>query len=90
MRKQIKAEPILEHCRALIDQIIDGLSVEKPVVNISSAAGLLFYLEFAASTLKKSPARARKRRETKIVTRNYQRHGRPTRAANPLTAKGRG
>jgi len=35
--------------------------VEKPVVNISSAAELLFYLEFAASALKKATPRARKR-----------------------------
>jgi hypothetical protein len=61
MLKKTEAEPILENCRALIDQIIDGLSVEKPFVNVSSAAELLFYLEFAASALKKSAARARKR-----------------------------
>jgi hypothetical protein len=61
MLKQIEAKPVLENCRALIDQIIDGLSVEKPVVNISSAAELLFYLEFAASALKKATPRARKR-----------------------------
>jgi hypothetical protein len=61
MLKKTEAEPILENCRVLIDQIIDGLSVEKPLVNVSSAAELLFYLEFAASALKKSAARARKR-----------------------------
>jgi hypothetical protein len=57
---------VLENCHALINKIIAGLSAEKPLANISSAAELLFYLEFAV-------ARARKRRETKIVTLNYQR-----------------
>jgi hypothetical protein len=61
MLKQIEAEPILENCRALIDQIIDRLSVEKPFVNVSSAAELLLYLELAASVLKKATPRARKR-----------------------------
>ena len=89
MLKKTETEAVLQKCRGLIDGIIAGLSAEKPLVNVSSAAELLFYLEFAASALKKSPARARKRRETKIVTVN-QRNGRPTRAANPLTAKGRG
>ena len=90
MLKKTETEAVLQKCRRLLDEIIAGLSAEKPLVNVSSAAELLFYLEFAASALKKSPARARKRRETKIVTGDYQRHGRPTRAANPLTAKGRG
>jgi hypothetical protein len=89
MLKKPETEAGLQKCRGLIDEIIAGLSAEKPLVNVSSAAELLFYLEFAASALKKSPARARKRRKTKIVTVN-QRHGRPTRAANPSTAKGRG
>ncbi len=74
MLKKTEAEAVLKKCRGLIDEIIAGLSAEKPLVNISSAAELLFYLEFAASALKKSAARARKRRETKIVTPNYQRH----------------
>ena len=73
MSKEIGAEAALENCRALINQIDAGLSAEKPLVNISSAAELLFYLEFAASAVKKSAARARKRRETKIITLNYQR-----------------
>jgi hypothetical protein len=90
MLKKTEAEAVLKKCRGLIDEIIAGLSAEKPLVNTSSAAELLFYLECAASALKKSPARARKRRETKIVTLNYQRHERPTRAANPLAAKRRG
>jgi hypothetical protein len=90
MLKKTEAEAVLKKCRGLIDEIIAGLSAEKPLVNNSSVAELLFYLEFAASALKKSPARARKRRETKIVTLNYQRHGRPTRAAKPLAAKRRG
>ncbi len=68
MLKKTEAEAVLKKCRGLIDEIIAGLSAEKPLVNISSAAELLFYLEFAASALKKSAARARKRRETKIVT----------------------
>jgi hypothetical protein len=89
MLKKTEAEVVLKKCRGLIDEIIAGLSAEKPLVNISSAAELLFYLEFAASALKKSAPRARKRRETKIVTLNYQRHG-PARASNPLTAKRRG
>jgi hypothetical protein len=41
MLKQIEAEPILENCRALIDQIIDGLSVEKPFVLISGRASVV-------------------------------------------------
>jgi hypothetical protein len=45
---------VLESCRALIKQINAGLSTEKPFVNASSAAELLFYLESAASVLKKS------------------------------------
>jgi hypothetical protein len=53
---------MLENCRALINQIIIGLSAEKPLVNASSAEELLLYLEFAASDLERSfqtiPARA--------------------------------
>jgi hypothetical protein len=44
----------IENCRALIDQISAALSAEEPAVNVSSAAELLFYLESAASALKKS------------------------------------
>jgi hypothetical protein len=53
--KEIEAEAVLENCRALIDQIDAGLAPEKPFVNVSSAAELLFYLEFAASALEKKP-----------------------------------
>jgi hypothetical protein len=74
MLKKTEAEAALKKCRGLIDEIIDGLSAEKPLVNISSVAELLFYLEFAASALKKSAPRARKRRETKVVALNYQRY----------------
>jgi hypothetical protein len=51
--KKIEAEAVLENCRALIDQINAGLSVEEPFVNVSWAAELQLYLEFAASALKK-------------------------------------
>ena len=74
MLKTTEAKAGLKKCRGLIDEITTGLCAEKPLVNISSAAELLFYLEFAASALKKSAARAGKRRETKIVTLNYQRY----------------
>jgi hypothetical protein len=67
MLKEIEAEATLENCRALIDQVIAGLSAEEPAVNVSSAAELLFYLESAASALKKSAPRPRKREETKIA-----------------------
>jgi hypothetical protein len=67
MSKEIGAEVVLENCRALIDQISAGLSAEEPAVNVSSAAELLFYLESAASALKKSAPRPRKREETKIA-----------------------
>jgi hypothetical protein len=59
----IEAEATLENCRALINQIIAGLSAEEPFVNVSSAAELLLYLEFAASP--------REREETKIAL-NYR------------------
>jgi hypothetical protein len=52
--KETEAEAILENCGALINQIIAGLSAEEPFVNISSAAEVLLYLEFACSALKKS------------------------------------
>ena len=48
----IEAEAALENCRALINQIDADLSAEEPFVNVSSAAELLFYLEFAASALR--------------------------------------
>jgi hypothetical protein len=52
--KEIAAGAVLENCRALIDQINPGLSAEKPFATVSSAAELLFYLEFAASALERS------------------------------------
>jgi hypothetical protein len=51
MPNTIEAEAALENCRALINQIDAGLSAEEPFVNVSSAAELLLYLEFAASAL---------------------------------------
>jgi hypothetical protein len=59
--KQAELEAALANCSALINQIDAGLSVKKLFLNISSAAELLFYLEFAASTLKKAAPRPRKR-----------------------------
>jgi hypothetical protein len=73
MLNTIEAEATLENCRALINQIIAGLSAEEPFVNASSAAELLFYLERAASALKKSVSRSQERGETKIVAFNYRR-----------------
>jgi hypothetical protein len=67
MSKESDAEAVLENCRALIKQIKAGLSAEKPLVNASSAAELLLHLESAASALKKSAPRPRKREETKIA-----------------------
>jgi hypothetical protein len=54
-------EAALTNCRVLINQIEAGLSVKKLFLNISSAAELLFYLEFAAFALKKAAPRPRKR-----------------------------
>jgi hypothetical protein len=48
------AAAILENCRALINQITAGLSVEKPFVNISSTAELLLHLESALTALRSS------------------------------------
>ena len=59
--KEAEVEAALANCRALINQIDAGLSAKKLFLNISSAAELLFYLEFAASALKKAAPRARKR-----------------------------
>ena len=89
MLKRTEAEVVLKKCRGLIDEIIAGLSAEKPLVNTSSAAELLFYLEFAASALKKSAPRARKRRETKIVTSIIRGTDGPARASN-RSPRGRG
>ena len=58
MLNTIEAEATLESCRALINQIIAGLSAEEPFVNVSSAAELLFYLERAASALERSASRS--------------------------------
>ena len=52
--KKVEAEAALANCRALINQINAELSAEEPVVDVSSATELLFYLERAASALKKS------------------------------------
>ena len=71
--KKVEAEAALANCRALINQINAGLSAEEPVVDVSSAAELLFYLERAASALKKSVSRSQERGETKIVAFNYRR-----------------
>ena len=57
MRKETDVAAILQNCRALINQIIAGLSAEKPFVSVSSAAELLLYLECAASALKKAAPR---------------------------------
>jgi hypothetical protein len=46
-------------------------SAGKSFLNVASAAELLFYLEFAASALKKSAPRPRKRGDTKIAL-NYR------------------
>jgi hypothetical protein len=53
MTKEIGTEAVLENCRALINQIDAGLSAEEPFMNVSSAAELLLYLEFAASALQR-------------------------------------
>src|SRR5262249_6822723 len=47
--EKVEAGAALANCRALINQINARLSAEKPLVNVSSAKELLFYLEFAAS-----------------------------------------
>ena len=63
-------EAALANCRALMDQINAGLSAGEPFVDVSSAAELLFYLESAASALKRSVSRSRERGKTKIAL-NY-------------------
>jgi len=52
--KETEADAVLENCRALISQISAGLSAERSLVNVSSAAELLLHLESAASALKRS------------------------------------
>ena len=56
---EAELEAALANCRALINQIDAGLC-EKALLDVSSAAKLLFYLEFAASALKKAAPRPRK------------------------------
>jgi hypothetical protein len=73
MLNTIEAEATLENCRALIDQIIDGLSVEKPLVNVSSVAELLLHLESAASALRKSARRPVRAGEKLKLAFNYRR-----------------
>jgi hypothetical protein len=58
MPNEIEAEAVLENCRALIKQIIADLSAEKPFADETSATELLFYLDRAASALKKSLSRS--------------------------------
>ena len=55
--KKVEAGAALANCRALINQINAGLSVEEPFVNVSSAVELQLHLEFAASALKKAAPR---------------------------------
>jgi hypothetical protein len=70
MLKETDVEAALANCLALIHQINAALSAGEPFVDVSSAAELLFYLECAASALKRSVSRSRKRGETKIAL-NY-------------------
>jgi hypothetical protein len=65
MLKETDVEAALANCRALINQINAGLSAEEPVVDVSSATELLFYL-----VLLKSVSRPRERGETKTAL-NY-------------------
>jgi hypothetical protein len=69
----VELEAALANCRALINQINAGLPADEPVVDVSSATELLFYLERAAFALKKSVSRSQERGETKIVAFNYRR-----------------
>jgi hypothetical protein len=57
--KNVEAGAALANCRALINQIDAGLSAEKPLVDVSSVAELLFYLEFAASALQRDTTNSR-------------------------------
>jgi hypothetical protein len=56
--KEIEAGAALANCRAQINQINARLSAEKPFVNFSSAAELLFILSLPL-LLSKSPHHAR-------------------------------
>jgi len=69
--KQAEVGAALVNCRALINQIDAGLSAEKLFLNISSAAELLFYLEFAASALEKAAPRPLKRGGTKLALNSH-------------------
>ena len=64
-------EAALANCRALINQINAGLSAEEPFADASSATELQLYLERAASALKKSLSRSRKRGETKTAPNDH-------------------
>ena len=70
MLKETDVEAALANCLALIHQINAGLSAKEPLVDVSSATELIFYLERAASALKKSLSRPRERGETNIAP-NY-------------------
>jgi hypothetical protein len=69
----IEAEATLENCRALINQIIAGLSAKEPLVNVSSVAELLLHLESAASALRKSARRPVRAGEKLKLAFNYRR-----------------
>jgi hypothetical protein len=71
MLKENDVEVALANCRALINKINAGLSAEEAFVDVSSATELLFYLERAASALKRSVSRSRERGKTKIAL-NYR------------------
>ena len=59
MSDTVEAKAALENCRALINQIDADLFAEEPFVNVSSAAELLLYLEFAASALENPQERGK-------------------------------
>ena len=71
MPKETDVEAALANCRALINQINAGLSAEEPLADASSATELQLYLERAASALKKSLSRSRKRGETKTALNDH-------------------
>ena len=54
MLKEIEAGAVLKDCRALMDQIIAGLSTEEPLVNVLLMAELQLHLKVAASALEKA------------------------------------
>jgi hypothetical protein len=69
--KKAEVGAALANCRALLSQIDAGLSAKKLFLNVSSAAELLFYLEFAASALEKAAPRPRKRGGTKLALNSH-------------------